>query len=109
MQSLQKVERSSTSGKCCESKKAALRSLEMICYTGQSGCNLYRNGVATQVAKEIAPCNTNLNNVYVSAIIALLSKIEQKMFGSEQSRISTMIFIHLEMVLFEFNRVISTM
>ena len=71
MQSLQKVEQSSTSGNCCESKKAALHSLEMICYTGQSVYNLYRNGVATQVAKEIAPCNTSLTGEALSSISGL--------------------------------------
>ena len=55
-----KVEHSSTSGNRCESKKAALHSTEMSYYTGQPVCSLYCNGVATQVAKEIAPCNTFL-------------------------------------------------
>ena len=53
--------------------------------------------------------NSIVFQLILATIVALLSKIEQKMFGSEQSRISTMIFIHLEMVLFEFNRVICTM
>ena len=40
------------------STPAALHGIECACYTGQSLCNLCCNGVARQVAKEIAPCNT---------------------------------------------------
>ena len=37
---------------------AALHSIEFACYTGQSSCNLCRNGVVRHVAKEIALCTT---------------------------------------------------
>ena len=53
MLSLQKAERSSSLSNRYESKKAVLYSTEMACYTGQSVCNLYHNGVATQVAEKL--------------------------------------------------------
>ena len=50
-QSLQKVEQTSTLSNRCENNKATLHSTEPSCYTRQSVCNSYRNGVATQVLK----------------------------------------------------------
>ena len=43
------------------STPAALYGIECACYMAHSFCNLCRNGVARQAAKEIAPCNTTLS------------------------------------------------
>ena len=58
MQSLQKVERSSTLCNLYKTKKVAKQVAKRTFYTLQPICTLSYNAIATQVAKKIAPCNT---------------------------------------------------
>ena len=60
LQSLQKVELSSTSCNVARNKNVARQVAEVTCYTVQFSCNLRRNGVARQVAEKIAQFNTAL-------------------------------------------------
>ena len=59
MQSLQKVEPSSTLSNCCKPKKAVRQVAKRACYTLQPTCNFSCNTIATQVAKKLAPRNTS--------------------------------------------------
>ena len=59
MQSLQKVELSSTLCNRCKPKKVETQVAKRACYTLQPTCNLSRNTILTQVAWKIAPCNTS--------------------------------------------------
>ena len=59
MQSLQKVEPSSTLCNCCKPKNVAGQVAKRACYTLQPTYNLSCNAIATQVSKKIAPRNTS--------------------------------------------------
>ena len=58
LQSLQKVELSSTFCNRCKPKEVARQLAKRQCYTLKTTCNFSRNAIATQVAKKIAQCNT---------------------------------------------------
>ena len=57
LQSLQKIEPSSTLCDCCKCKKVARKVARRACYTLQPTCNFSSNAIATHVAKKIAPCS----------------------------------------------------
>ena len=56
MESMQRVEPSSTSCSSCKPKKVARQAAKRACYTLEPTCNLSHNVVATQIVKKIVPC-----------------------------------------------------